>query len=157
MNHWKTVACVLFKCILLLLGDGCTQTLTYYVEGRSIYKNYAEAWKGVQASTPTGTVFWREQDLSHWLDLKKDCDSPERVIQKRSWTVWCRPYGICNFVHIHQYIRNLNVHVARTKQNRTKQNKTGEPRSTERIREIPEYSGKYRFPVISWKNRLNKN
>ena len=29
----------------------------------------------------------------------------------------------------------------------------GETRSIERIREIPEYSGKHEFPVISWKNR----
>ena len=30
---------------------------------------------------------------------------------------------------------------------------SGVTRSIERIREIPEYSGTYVFPVISWKNR----
>ena len=34
---------------------------------------------------------------------------------------------------------------------------SGVTRSIERIREIPEYSGNTSFPVISWKNRLNKN
>ena len=32
-------------------------------------------------STPTGTIFWWEQDLSHWIDLTEDGSPLARVVQ----------------------------------------------------------------------------
>ena len=46
------------------------------VKGTSIY-NLCQNSTG----TPTGTVSWWEQDLSHWLDLEKDCDPQAHVIR----------------------------------------------------------------------------
>jgi len=41
-----------------------------YVEKRPIY----ELCKATSRSpgTPSGTQFWWEQDLSHWMELRKD-------------------------------------------------------------------------------------
>ena len=50
------------------------QTVLAYVVKRPIYKRCREAVRS--AGTPTRTKFWWEQDLSHWIELKKD-DCPE--------------------------------------------------------------------------------
>ena len=50
-----------------------------YIEKKVIYNICCTTEKST--GTPTGTVFWWEQDLSHWMDLTEDGSPLARVVQ----------------------------------------------------------------------------